>query len=164
MDSILCIALERITWKMRLNNIALVDNGVTLPFLKWATLLDYRVRNETKSPILKKGRSENLTVHSTSRSFWRSGYERKWSAFLNNRERQPRKGSKGRSILGPHEVANGREYEQWLPCVAIKHKQRKLWLRRQVPWNLFISKAFHCHSIWPGAGGPHKVSATMFLK
>lgn len=28
----------------------------------------------------------------------------------------------------------------------------------------FISKAFHCCSMWPGASRPHKVSAIMFLK
>lgn len=59
-DSILWIALEKITWKMRSNYIPLLDNGTTLPFSKWATFLDYRVKKKTESPILDKRRRENL--------------------------------------------------------------------------------------------------------
>lgn len=34
----------------------------------------------------------------------------------------------------------------------------------EVPCSLFISRAFHCCSVWSGAKRPHKISATMFLK
>lgn len=57
MEAIFWVIVERITWKMRLNYIALLKNGD----INRATLLNYREKNETESLTLGDTERKNLT-------------------------------------------------------------------------------------------------------